>query len=223
MKALVCLALIGCGSGGSRIQHPDGMLSFEDQDLSAPTADLAGVDLALPAGADLSSAADLAQPVGDLSTLTPTTPDHCPDALLLTPPVMLTDQNTFGLTDDFHFGAAASAACQAELGSLTYAAPDAVYKVDVPSGKTLAATVLHHNLPNTWNSAIAIVADCAHPDTSCLAGRDNYTNFSSPEDASYLNATGAVQTVFVIIDSPDAMSSGVVDNGGTFDLTLTLN
>jgi hypothetical protein len=212
------------------------MLNFQYDDLAVASdlagADFAGVDFASAPGADLSAATppDMAIPPGsdlagvDLTPNTPTTPDTCAQALALTAPTMLMDEDTSALADDFHFGNNTSAACSAAVGgAIPYAGPDAVYKIDVPAGKTLSVTLLHHNLPNTWDSALALVTDCAHPDTSCVAARDDFHTFSANEDAMWTNGGGATQTVYIIVDSSNATSGGGVDPGGTFDLTVSVN
>jgi hypothetical protein len=97
--------------------------------------------------------------------------------------------------------------------------PDGVYSISVPSTQRLVAT-LRPTFDATLNAVIGAAkcgtagADGGTQGINCVAGSDNFG--SANETLTYLNASGAAQTVLLLVDS---VSSTV----GTFDLTTSLS
>jgi hypothetical protein len=191
-------------------------------DTRMGTAD-AAVDLSVAQGNDLSAGADLSG-VPDLKTGGDAAMaclesadgglvagDRCSNAVTLVAGTMRSGDSTSALNDDYHFGAAASAACSAEVGTLSYPAPDAAYTIVIPAGKTLTVTLQHSNLPSMWYPMVAIVTDCCAPAASCLAAKDVVIPNANPRVVSYTNAGAAPLTVFIIVDGSPKSSAGSYD------------
>jgi hypothetical protein len=230
LLALLGLLAAGCSSGPSTRPRtlPDGFL-VDDNDLgvtrdlaASAAADFGGRDLAPAPGADLlgSIVRDLAVGGPDGALTGVATPDTCAQAYLLTSGVELVDQDTTGLGDEITFGNTASTACVDVSGTL-YAAPDAIYKITVPAGKTLTVTVTGQNLPTRWDPAVAIVTDCMLAGPTCVAARDE-PSFTAPEVVSWTN-TGADQLVYIIVDSALSMGGATFDNQGRFDILASIS
>lgn len=91
-------------------------------------------------------------------------------------------------------------------------APDYVYSISVPAGQTLTATVMPSG---NWDSAVAIVTNCASASMSCVAAGDQGLE-AAADNASYTNSGAQPVTVFIIVDGWDT------DQKGSFTLTTTL-
>ncbi|MBX7114304.1 MAG: hypothetical protein K1X64_08210 [Myxococcaceae bacterium] len=89
-------------------------------------------------------------------------------------------------------------------GTYSLPGPDMVYSISVPAGKTLTATVLPSG---GWDSAVAIVTDCAMAATSCVAGGDQGLD-DAADSATYTNSTAQAQQVFIIVDAWDGSQHG---------------
>lgn len=167
-------------------------------DMAVPSADLVGADLI---GADLVSAppSDMAGGGGS------TTGDTCADPILLPLDELFDSETTEGFADDYHTWSSAAAVACDDFSAFQYDAPDVVYAVEVPNGKTL--TVVAQSQLG-WDLAIAIFTDCGMPPQSCKDDADAALPKSDPELAEYTNSTGATQTVFVVVDGWDTPETG---------------
>lgn len=171
-------------------------------DMAVPSADLFGVDLV---GADLARSDLVTTAPSDMAGGGSTTGETCADPILLPLDELFDSETTEGFADDYHtWGSAAAAAC-GNFGTFQYDAPDVVYAVEVPDGKTL--TVVAQSQLG-WDLAVAIFTDCGMPAQSCKDDADDALPSSDPELAEYTNTTGATQTVFVVVDGWDTPESG---------------
>jgi hypothetical protein len=177
----------------------------------------------LSAGADLSGVMDLKMGGDAAMTCVEAVDgglaagDRCANAVTLVAGTMRSGDSTSALADDYHFGAGASAACSAEVGTLSYPAPDAAYTIAIPAGKTLTVTLQHSNLPSMWYPMVAIVSDCCHPAASCLAAKDVVIPNANPRVVSYTNTGAAPLTVFIIVDGSPKSSAG------SYDIVASIN
>ncbi|HKK70641.1 MAG TPA: PPC domain-containing protein [Candidatus Krumholzibacteria bacterium] len=87
--------------------------------------------------------------------------------------------------------------------------PDVFYEVTVADGDRIDVMLT----PTDWDPALWLVADC-NDENSCLAGVDEGF-FNDPETVSWVNDTGADQTIYIV---PDGFNSGAF---GDFELMIT--
>jgi hypothetical protein len=201
----------GVGSGGGADASRDPELDWGGLDLlplpdGGLPIDLASSDLK---GADLKLPPDMTKPP-DLYTPPAPVPDGgvptngaelCAGAPALPAGVLVQNQDTTGMTNDYDYGVSPSSACAGPFG-YTYDGPDGVYTFSIPAGKTLTVVLTKSNLPTVWDPALAIVTSCT-PATqvgpSCLSGSDALTG--DTETVSYKNNGAAALPVFIIVDS----------------------
>ena len=176
-----------------------------NKDGALPT-DLASSD-AGGATEDLAAAGDLAFPQTDLrESLVPG--DTCLDAPLLPVGVVVegtSDDASFA--DDYHdWGKSDLGATPCNsVTAFQYDAVDAVYKVEVPAGKTLRVRAQSQL---GWDLAVALFASCAAPAASCLVDADDALPIGNPESVEHTNSSGATETIFVLIDGWDTTEKG---------------
>ena len=109
-------------------------------------------------------------------------------------------------------------ATSSTTGACSYSntGPDRVYSVTVAAGQTLSATVTPTG--TSWDPGIyAIVGpatNCLSSGSLCAAGSDSGGS-GSPDTITYVNSSGASQTVFVVVDRFQAGTVG--------DFSLSIN
>ncbi len=227
MRALHLLGLVGllgafapgCVESRERTNRDlavvdDHDLSIDEGDLASPSVDLRavkdGADVAdLVKQVDQQASGDLAFPSTDLQSAGLVPGDTCADAPVLPVGVLITSQTTddSSVHDDYHFWGQfdlGSSPCDS-LTAFQYDAPDTVYKVDVPTGKTLRVQAQSQL---GWDLTVALFTDCAMPAPSCVADADDALPIGNPEEVEYTNSTGLTQTVFVVIDGWDTPEKG---------------
>lgn len=195
----------GVGGGGADAGR-DPELSWDGLDLlKVPDAgtvvpsDLASTDLS---GADLRPPADMTKPP-DLYTPPPdggvpvNGGETCANAPFLPAGVLVQNQDTTGMLNDYDYGVSPSTACAGPFG-YTYDGPDGVYRFSIPAGKTLTVVLTKSNLPKVWDPALGIVTNCSSPGPSCVSGSDNLSG--STETVSYKNTGAAALPVWIIVD-----------------------
>lgn len=227
MRALVLLGLFAVGCVASRERGGRDLAGVDDRDLSVDDGDLAGVSVDLRAAKDGGGAgdmvkqldqktdgddllaSDLAFPSTDLQSAALVPGDTCADAPVLPLGVLITAQTTDDVSvhDDYHFWGQldlGSSPCDS-LTAFQYDGPDTVYKVDVPTGKTLRVQAQSQL---GWDLTVALFTDCAMPAPSCVADADDALPIGNPEQVEYTNGTGSTQTVFVVVDGWDTPEKG---------------
>ncbi|MBK7860230.1 MAG: hypothetical protein IPJ65_16770 [Archangiaceae bacterium] len=134
--------------------------------------------------------------------------ETCATAAVLAGPGVITATTT-GATNDQYFSDITGCAGQ---DPDTAGAPDVVFRITVPAGNRLTATV-----NATWDSVVNLVAA---PATNCgVLGADGGTsgetcvgnadsNSSGNEVATYLNIGATDQDVFIVVDGFDATEQG---------------
>lgn len=133
--------------------------------------------------------------------------DRCETAIAVTSGASV-NGTTVNFTNDYSAGTN----CASSTAS---AGTDVVYKIDVPAGQRLTATLT----PTAgFDASLSLVAgpaaSCNASPRVCLASAA-VAGAGVAETASYLNATTATQTVFMIVDSPAGA-------GNTFSLQATV-
>ncbi|MCC6999004.1 MAG: hypothetical protein IT370_30605 [Deltaproteobacteria bacterium] len=140
-----------------------------------------------------------------LQSSSPTLGDICGSASPLAGAGTTSGQTTVGFVDDY-------TACDASTRGL-----DRVYSIGVPAGQRLEARITPGP---SFNSAAYLVAapasSCSASSRACLGLRQE-AGAGLVDSASWTNATGSAQTVFVVADSTSAAT------GGGFDLVTTLS
>ncbi len=133
----------------------------------------------------------------DLAVAPPPPPppgELCSNAQVLTSGTPLTDQSLIGYANDY----ASVTSCSGGAG------PDRVYKITVPAGERLTATVTP-TIPDggsTWDPSINLMSatQCAATTRTCLAGSDS--GFSGQADsAAWTNTGSAPVDVFVVVET----------------------
>jgi hypothetical protein len=124
-------------------------------------------------------------------------PDACGDAMDLTAAAStaggtLISSDTSGLSDDLRPPAA---------GCTTFTAdgPDTIYRVTVPAGKKIRATVT----PDLWDASVFIANACTS--SSCVAGADAVLD-GEPETVEHVATTAG--TYYVVVDGWDSSAAG---------------
>ncbi len=154
----------------------------------------------------------------DFAFAAPLMGDVCSSATVIAASGTLMNQTTVGYTNDYN----GDFDCDANL----FGTPgfDRVYSVTVNAGQTLSVTAAPP-VGSTGNSADLGVYLIAGPATNCIAtpiapqcldGNDQGID-GAPETVSYMNATGAAQTVFIVVDCYYAMTAIT-----TFSLQVSL-
>jgi hypothetical protein len=137
--------------------------------------------------------------------------DTCPSAEAIAAGT-LAGQTTVGFNNDYT-GAGSTGGCTSADRGL-----DRVYSIAVPDGQRLTASVTAEEAgydPSIYLIA-APAANCSAVPRVCLAADDS-GGASTTNTVRYRNASGAEQTVFIVIDS---FSS--TDDGGTFTLATVV-
>ena len=107
--------------------------------------------------------------------------------------------NTTGMDADLNPGAGGCTGQQA-------AGPDIVYRVTVPAGMRLVASLAPSG---SWEAALYVLSGCGDPTGNCLAGSD----VSGSEALGY--STAVQRTVYLVVDGRSA------SDAGAFVLTVT--
>ena len=149
-----------------------------------------------------------AEPAGDyeltLNLISTLAGDVCETAAILSPG-NLTDLTTVGYADDRGAGSGCAAA----------AGPDRFFRISIPVGQTLTATVAPSS---AWDAVVNLVSaaqDCPAP-AACLAGED-VAGVGGLEAVEYTNNTGEILDVFIVVGGFGAADAG------TFNLTTTVS
>lgn len=134
---------------------------------------------------------------------TPAAGDRCDTAAVLSTTAPLLGQDLANYGDDY---SGVGTDCR---GS---SAADATYQVAVPAGQLLTLVVTPDA---TFDPTVSLSDGSAACDVTCIGGADVGGDGES-ETVFYKNATGATQTIFVVID-------GYQESTGTFGLAATLS
>lgn len=133
----------------------------------------------------------------------PAAGDRCDTAAVLSTTAPLLGQDLANYGDDY---SGSGTDC---FGST---AADATYQVAVPAGQLLTLVVTPDT---TFDPTVSLSDGSAACDVTCIGGADVGSDGES-ETVVYKNATGATQTIFVVID-------GYQGSTGTFGLAATLS
>jgi hypothetical protein len=127
----------------------------------------------------------------------------------------LSSQTLLGYTSDFGSGTSCSGT----------AGPDRLYKITVPAGQRLTATVTPESVDGSanWDPSInlQLAAGCVATGRVCLAGSDNGAS-GAADTATWTNNTGSPAEVFIAVETytSSAPAAGAVRNF-TLDVGLT--
>lgn len=103
-----------------------------------------------------------------------------------------------------------AAGCSASAGA------DHVFRIDVDPGKTLTASVLPSSeLDTSVNLVVGTPADCSSVPRVCTTS-DNSGGAGEIDSVDYKNTSSVIQTVFIIVDTFEAVATG------SFSLTTSV-
>jgi hypothetical protein len=123
--------------------------------------------------------------------------DRCDNAIVISSPGTLTGQTTTGFVSDL--------APPEDCTGYETGGPDRVYRITLPAGKTLDATVAREG--DEGDPAIYLIrgdaSACTSVPTPCLVGDDSGVG-ETVNEVGYTNETSSDETLFIVIDSISA-------------------